>query len=426
MKVRFTLLLFFTFISYYSFSQCVGNNRYKSNIFSYDSIINVKYGSNVTALSSTPLDLALDIYLPSNDTMMKRPVIFFTHGGSFLSGTKADGDVVYLCREFAKKGYVCVSQDYRIGMENFDATSASRAVWRAMQDARAAVRFMKANAITYKIDTNMIIYGGSSAGGFTALHLAFLDKPSEVLSSIDTSEYTGIGSTGLGNFKGTTNNLPNTSNIHAIINLCGAIGDTAWIEDSDRNIPVISMHGTIDRTVPYGTAVIKLLNIIPLLEVNGSASIRKKLNQENHPNYFFTYCGEDHVPYAGLTVKQRAWMDTTVNFITKHLYEDVLKCGASGVYSNQVDSADCPISSIENISKTEIKLFPNPSNAEFNLSSEDVIEQIQIFDASYKLVEHFYVNSSDYTFDFSKYPQGLYILKADVAGKIYHQKLIKN
>ena len=287
---RFTFILFLLYTYQLTLAQCVGGNRYFSNIFEYDSVMNVKFGANVTASTSTPQDLLLDIYLPKNDTLNKRPVIFFTHGGSFLFGSKSDGDVVYLCREFAKKGYVCISQDYRTGMESFDATSAARAVWRAMQDGKAAVRYMKANASTYNIDTNMIIYGGSSAGGFTALHLAFLDKPNEVLPSIDTNIYTGPGSTGLGNFKGTTNNLPNSSNVHAVINLCGAIGDTSWIEPSDIAIPVINMHGTADQTVPYGTAIIKLLNTIPLLKVDGSASIRKKLNQANHPNYFYTFC----------------------------------------------------------------------------------------------------------------------------------------
>ncbi len=420
------LLLLFTIaiITSQSIAQCVGGDRYKSKIFSYDSVMNIVYGNNVTASSSTPQDLLLDIYLPASDTFSKRPVIFFTHGGSFLFGTKADGDVVKLCKEFAQRGYVCVSQDYRLGIENFDAVGAARAVWRAMQDGRAAVRYMKANASTYKIDTNMIIYGGSSAGAFTALHVAFLDQSNEVLSTIDTSAYTGSGSMGLGNFKGTTNNLPNTSNVHAVVNLCGAIGDTSWIQAKDRNIPIISMHGPADRTVPYGTAVIKLLNTIPLLKVDGSASIRKKLNLANHPNYFHTYCGQDHVPYAGTADWQRAWMDTTINFISKNLYENVLKCGASGVFSNQVDSADCPATGFNNELASAINIYPNPANEFVNIESNEKIVSIEIYDVQGKLVYNSIINDFSFTLNVQELISNIYLVKIKTEDNVYQEKLL--
>jgi hypothetical protein len=406
----------FIFILICSFSaavqaQCIGGNRYRLPVFSYDSVMNVKYGANVTASSSTPQDLLLDVYLPANDTFSKRPVIFFTHGGSFLFGTKADGDVVYLCREFARRGYVCISQDYRLGFESFDQSGAIRGVWRAMQDSRAAVRYMKANADSFKIDTNMIIYGGSSAGAFCALNVAFLDEPQEIPAGIDTSAYAGSGSLGLGNFRGTTNNLPNSDNVHAVVNLCGAMGDTSWIQPKDSNIAVISLHGTADATVPYGSAVIKLLGSIPLLEVDGSASIRERMNNIEHPNYFFTYCGQDHVPYAGLAGWQRAWMDTTVRFVAKHLYENVLKCGFSGYYTPQIDSADCPKGlGIAGSALQAIEIFPNP-----------VAEELQIKGISEKTTCTLYgINGmliwkaelfEDSTLDLGKWDAGVYFLR---------------
>ncbi len=421
---KLLLLLAIAFVTSQSIAQCIGGDRYKSKIFTYDSVMNIVYGNNVTASSSTPQDLLLDIYLPASDTFTKRPVIFFTHGGSFLFGTKADGDVVKLCKEFAQRGYVCVSQDYRLGIENFDAIGAARAVWRAMQDGRAAVRYMKANASAYKIDTNMIIYGGSSAGAFTALHVAFLDQSNEVLSTVDTSVYTGSGSTGLGNFKGTTNNLPNTSNVHAVVNLCGAIGDTSWIQEKDKNIPIISMHGPADRTVPYGTAVIKLLNTIPLLKVDGSATIRKKLNLSNHTNYFHTYCGQDHVPYAGVADWQRAWMDTTINFIAKNLYENVLKCGSSGIYSNQVDSADCPATGINSEIISAVNIYPNPANEFVNIESNEKIISIEIYDVQGKLIYNSYVNDFNFTLNVQEFISNIYLVKIKTDLNIYQEKLL--
>ena len=428
------LILLLVFVLSYTFNisaQCVGGNRYKMPVFGYDSVMNLKYRQNVPASTSTPLNLALDIYMPSNDTLQKRPVFFITHGGSFLFGSKADGDVVYLCREFAKRGYVCISQDYRTGMEEYNAVSASRAVWRAMQDARAAIRYIKANASTYKIDTNMIIYGGSSAGGFTALHATFLDEPQEVLPNIDTTFYTGPGSNGLGNFRGTTNNLPNSSNgIKAVVNLCGAIGDTSWIQEKDSSVVIISMHGTADRTVPYGSAIIKLLNTIPLLNVDGSSSIHKYLNDKNRANYFYTYCGTDHVPYAGLTSVQRAWMDTTVRFVAKNLYENVLKCGSAEniIIRERVDSSDCPVTTgIEESTSNEFKIFPNPASSTFKIEHQFTDETfVSIYNIQGEKVFEIKLRNNQNSIEISNLAQGLYLVQLENKGKISLQKLIVN
>lgn len=426
-KILLSVLLVVAATSF-SFAQCVGGNRYKASVFGYDSVMNLKYGQNVTATSSLVQDLLLDIYLPANDTFQKRPLVFFTHGGSFVTGTKADGDVVYLCKEFAKRGYVCVSQDYRIGMEEFNTQSAARAVWRAMQDARAAIRFMKANAATYKIDTNMIIYGGSSAGGFTALHAAFLDQPNEVLPLIDTSAYTGVGSTGLGNFRGTTNNLPNSSDgIKAVVNLCGAIGDTAWIQAKDKNVIVISMHGTADKTVPYGTAIIKLLNIIPLLEVDGSHSIHKSLEENNHENYFYTYCGTDHVPYAGLTITHKSWMDSTIRFVSKYLYEKVLKCGNSDIIiRSRVDSSDCPLTSgTDEYLVESFKLYPNPSSGDVKIEHNFTGNSIcTIYNVNGQRIATIPMKENENTVDVYGLAEGMYLVKIENNSQSYLQKLI--
>ena len=411
-------------------AQCIGGNRYKAPVFQYDSVMNLVYGQNVTANTSVPLSLGLDIYLPKNDTFQKRPVFFITHGGSFLFGTKADGDVVYLCREFAKRGYVCVSQDYRTGMEEYNAVSASRAVWRAMQDARAAIRYIKANADQYKIDTNMIIYGGSSAGGFTALHAAFLDEPQEVLPTIDTSAYTGSGSMGLGNFRGTTNNLPNSSNgIKAVVNLCGAIGDTAWIQPKDKNVVIISMHGTADRTVPYATAIIKLLNTIPLLKVDGSRSIHKALTLKNHENYFYTYCGTDHVPYAGLTSVEKAWMDTTVKFVAKNLYEHVLKCGTAENITVRalVDSTDCPTTGIETNEVEAFKIYPNPTHSKVTIEHQFSGEvTLSVFNIQGEKVFKINLKENQNSVELNNLAEGMYLVQMENAGRVFLQKLLVN
>ncbi len=424
---KFYLLLFFVAIVF----QNANAQKYLSPIFNYDSILNVKFGSNVTANSSTPEDQLYDIYLPLGDSATKRPVVFFTHGGSFLSGSKETSDVVALCRAFAKRGYVTVSQNYRLGYESFDATNAKRAVWRAMQDGRAAVRHVRAHAAQYLIDTNMIIYGGSSAGGFTALHVAFLDEPQELVLGIDTTTYTGPGSQGLGSFKGTTNNLSNSDEVNAVINLCGAIGDTSWIQLKDKNIPVLNMHGTADNTVPYGTAVIKLFSTIPLLNVSGSSSIRKALNDKQIVNRFYTFCGLDHVPFLGTTAVQKRWMDTTVLFISQFLYYDVLKLSAVNPYATvqEIDSADCSTTGIYATPISAAKISPNPTQHSVLVelkNSNAMLQQIAIMDLTGRVVGlHNIYNENQTTVDLQNFDNGIYLMKIITSEGMMIERIIK-
>lgn len=426
-KIYVLLLLIFMVLPFSNASA----QKFLSPIFNYDSILNVKYGSNVTALSSTPEDQLYDIYLPTGDSSTKRPVVFFTHGGSFLSGSKETSDVVALCRAFAKRGYVTVSQNYRLGYESFDATNAKRAVWRAMQDGRAAVRHVRAQAAQYLIDTNMIIYGGSSAGGFTALHVAFLDEPQELVLGIDTSAYTGPGSQGLGGFKGTTNNLSNSDEVNAVINLCGAIGDTSWIQLKDKNIPVLNMHGTADNTVPYGTAVIKLFNTIPLLNVSGSSSIRKSLNAKKMTNRFYTFCGLDHVPFYGTTAVQKSWMDTTVLFISQFLYYDVLKLSATNPNAiiQEIDSADCATTGIYATPIAAAKISPNPTQHSVLVelkNSNANIQQIAIMDLTGRTVGlHNIDNINQTNIDLHHFENGIYLLKIITSEGMLIERIIK-
>jgi len=137
---------------------------------------------NVLEYSTSPVDLKMDIFQPTGDTLQKRPVVIVCFGGGFLSGSKDHWSMRLICENLAKRGYVAVAIDYRLGMNIFDSDLANRAVYRGLQDARSAVRFFRAdaaNANTYKIDPNHIFIGGHSSGGFMALHNAYLDKESE-------------------------------------------------------------------------------------------------------------------------------------------------------------------------------------------------------------------------------------------------------
>jgi hypothetical protein len=115
----------------------------------------------------------LDLYTPKNDVESKKPCIVFCFGGSFVTGSRTSTELVQLAEFFTKKGYECASIDYRL--DNFlnliAAESTTKAVWRAVQDAKAAIRYLRSKQWEYKKDEKHIFIGGTSAA---APHVAGL------------------------------------------------------------------------------------------------------------------------------------------------------------------------------------------------------------------------------------------------------------
>lgn len=96
----------------------------------------------------------LDLYLPAH-TKKPYPVILAIHGGSWLSGDKATGEVNPEMQAL-NYGFAVASMNYRLSSEaSFPAP---------LQDVKAAVRFLKTHAKKYKLDDNKIVAWGDSAG----------------------------------------------------------------------------------------------------------------------------------------------------------------------------------------------------------------------------------------------------------------------
>jgi acetyl esterase/lipase len=97
----------------------------------------------------------LDVYLP-DEGGGPFPVILSIHGGAFKSGDKGYGQVIPML-EGLKCGYAVVSINYRLSGE---------AIWPAqINDVKAAVRWVRANAKQYKLNPDKIAAWGGSAGG---------------------------------------------------------------------------------------------------------------------------------------------------------------------------------------------------------------------------------------------------------------------
>lgn len=347
--------------------------RYATDVFpNYTTTSDVVYGQN-TSWNGASTTLKLDIYEPTGDTEINRPLIVLVHGGSFIGGSKTDGDVVTMCQKFAKKGYVTASIDYRIGFFPFDSANAVKAVVRAVQDLRAAVRYFykdKQTTNAYKIDTNYIFVGGSSAGAITSLHLAYLDQECEIADYLNQATISQLGG-----LEGASGNPGYSSKVKGVLNGCGALARYSWLEAGD--VPVASVHGTNDATVKYNRGIVNPGT--PLMYLDGSRMIHERACAVGVENQFYTFLGAPHVPYAGNV----AYMDTTVNFFRDFLIKQLgctdailqpenTPAQAVSLYPiNYCDGAPvnevCPTSSLSEENLFTAFIYPNPATNSFHV-----------------------------------------------------------
>jgi len=245
--VRFIYIINLTFLllsSQPGLSQNCISDRYINDIFPNVTVTtDIYYGSSpVWTIPYNDEDHYFDFYEPTGDVLMNRPLIVFMHGGAFLGGWKAQPEIVDYAEAMAKKGFTVASISYRLGFNLLSTASAERAVYRAIQDGKSAIRFFKENHTTYGIDTTLIFMAGNSAGSISALHAGYLEE-----SERPASTY-GSGTPDLGCLDCTGNSFVHNSNPAALVNMWGAIMDVNII-DTYENVPFISFHGDNDDIV---------------------------------------------------------------------------------------------------------------------------------------------------------------------------------
>jgi len=197
--------------------QWPANTRYVNTVFAnVDVTSNVLYRTT-TDFQGNTIDLRLDIYQPRGDVAVKRPAVMWMFGGGWVGGNK--NDMAGYANDSAKRGYVGVSIAYRIRAGGTNDLAA--AAWDAYDDAIAAVAWLKANAATYRIDPNVIVAAGYSAGAINALNVVYApgSRP------------------------------PATTPVAGAI----AIAGVSMRTPTSGRPPVIMHHGTADQIVPYSS-----------------------------------------------------------------------------------------------------------------------------------------------------------------------------
>lgn len=96
------------------------------------------------------------------------PVVIYLHGGGWSSSDKSTLEARNTAALLNPQGYVVVSLNYRLYPESrFPAM---------IEDAKCAVRFLRANAEQYNLDPTRFVAWGNSAGAHLAALLGTADK----------------------------------------------------------------------------------------------------------------------------------------------------------------------------------------------------------------------------------------------------------
>jgi acetyl esterase/lipase len=191
------------------------------------------------------------------------PAIVCIHGGGFRAGDRKGWDG--RCKQLAERGYVAVTVEYRLAPKSqFPA---------AVQDCKAAVRWLRLNADKYHVDPNRIGVAGDSAGGHLAQFLGVTG---------DVHDFDGDQNTG----------------------------------PSSRVNCVVNFYGPSDLTRSYGKSV-DAAEVLPLF-LGGDAEHERKRHILASPLYWVT-------PDAAPTLLIHGTEDKYVNYEQATWIHDRLK-----------------------------------------------------------------------------------------------------
>lgn len=119
--------------------------------------------------------LKLDLHYPEAPKAETTfPLVLFTHGGGWVTGTKTIGDrgVRFMgVKALKAQGFCVASVDYRLCTKEGDIT-----VRDCVTDAKDALRFLAKNAVRFSLDAEQVFTWGDSAGGHLA-QLLLLSPP---------------------------------------------------------------------------------------------------------------------------------------------------------------------------------------------------------------------------------------------------------
>ncbi len=244
----------------------------------------------------------LDLYLPEKFEIY--PLIVWIHGGAFMMGSKEDGVPL----DYLEEGYAIASLNYRLSQHAFFPAQ--------IQDCKAAVRWLRANAEQYRLDTQRFAAWGPSAGG----HLAAMLGTTGETAELEVGE-----------------NLGFSSRVQAVVDY---FGPTDFLKMDEQRTPEGMLHNPPDspesklvggaiqeskkrvrraNPITYVTHQAPPFLIVhgdqdPLVPFNQSVLLEEALRDAGVPVQFYIVKGGGH---GGFTDPMVAALTKT--FLAKHL-----------------------------------------------------------------------------------------------------------
>ena len=386
---------------------------------------NIKF-ADVTDYLGKATSLKLDIYEPSNDNTQARPVIIWIHGGGFRTGSsKTQSYIVNYSNRFAKRGYVCISIDYRLRAGSSMPTQSSEfpALQDAARDANAAINWVKANAATFKINPNLIFVAGGSAGGRTTQTVCQFDGPDPTALYTPENLY--------------KSSPWDKSGLVANATLWGGLEP--------------EMRGWVYPSPPYSTANYLQATDVPTLLVHGDADttilpkesqdlnnalIASGITTELHiiPGATHSCLGEEtniSEWMAAFFAKEWKKVNDKINSFT---YRVIANYTTANTSSNEETMVYSPILNTPDFKKKiDVLIYPNPTdsiNINFNLKEFHLMDEFditiytlngkQLFTKKYKPAENIKIELD------SKLSKGIYLINFNSQTTSFTKKLVIN
>lgn len=268
-------------------------------------IIDIVYGQGLRRSSwhapdGEVMELKLDAYLPVTPSSSRLPAIMLFHGGGFEGGDKAYPNMVAIADYYASRGWAVFSVNYRLEEHHGSIPEEwpwdpSPKIYPAGRDAKAAVRWLHANAAQYNVSPDHITVFGGSAGGMLALMLGTTD-PEDYRDEIDVSADPTL----------LTTNLEASSEVQTVIAFWGSSGLLKALEIYDGNSrydnhdsPTMLAHGTMDTTIP----------------IHESETIFQALREVGVPVDFHILEGEGHSAWEANLADGRTLFEAAFDYI---------------------------------------------------------------------------------------------------------------
>jgi acetyl esterase/lipase len=230
----------------------------------------------------------LDLYIPTTGSG-PFPVVVMVHGGGFMMGDKADGAGLTGVDQLLEAGYAVASINYRLSGE---ATYPAQ-----INDAKAAVRYLRANAAKYNLNPDKFGAWGASAGG-------------NLVSLLGTT-------CGVAELEGADlGNADQSSCVQAVVDWFGPIdflkmdeqfaGTSCPANHNDASSPESKLVGAPIQTVPDVVATTNPMNYItaddaPFFIENGTADCNiPPVQNKNLADALSAIIGANTVTYTSL------------------------------------------------------------------------------------------------------------------------------